>query len=132
MKRSRPRDIIFRIYAGDILGFISENGGKGYTMIRDIITANEDILPGGGEIAALKEHFPACFHSDGSFDLECFKEYPSDKVTVVNEGYEPRFLGKNYARRVKRIYIDPPYNTGSGGLSIVIIFIIPQKNCLKN
>lgn len=132
-------------------------------MIRDIITANESILPGSREIAALKEYFPACFHSDGSFDLERFKEYLSDKVTVVNEGYELRFLGKNYARllasldtttvivpdeahnakpenagsrniyisgdnldglkhllksyarKVKCIYIDPPYNTGSDG-----------------
>lgn len=132
-------------------------------MIKDIIAANEGVTPSGHEIAVLKEHFPSCFHSDGSFDLERFKEYLSDKVAVVNEGYELRFLGKNYARllasldtttvvvpdkehnskpenansqniyisgdnldglkhllksyarKVKCIYIDPPYNTGSDG-----------------
>lgn len=119
--------------------------------------------PNEKEIRILKEHFPACFSSDGSFDIERFKEYLSDKVAVKNEGYELRFLGKNYARllasldtttvivpdeehnskpenaqseniyisgdnldglkhllksysrKVKCIYIDPPYNTGSDG-----------------
>ena len=112
---------------------------------------------------SIKEHFPACFNSDGIFDIERFKEYLSDNVSVTNEGYELRFLGKNYARLlasldtttvivpneehnskpenehsgnvyisgdnldglkhllksyakgVKCIYIDPPYNTGSDG-----------------
>lgn len=133
------------------------------TMVKDIIVANEGVTPSSHEIAVLKEHFPACFHSDGSFDMERFKEYLSDKIAVVNEGYELRFLGKNYARllasmdtttvivpdeahnskpenadsqniyisgdnldglkhllksyarKVKCIYIDPPYNTGSDG-----------------
>lgn len=133
------------------------------TMVKDIIVANEGVTPSSHEIAVLKEHFPACFHSDGSFDMERFKEYLSDKISVVNEGYELRFLGKNYARllasmdtttvivpdeahnskpenadsqniyisgdnldglkhllksyarKVKCIYIDPPYNTGSDG-----------------
>lgn len=132
-------------------------------MIKDIFSANENIKLNGKEMAVLREHFPACFHSDGSFDIERFKEYMSDKVTVTNEGYELRFLGKNYARllasldtttvivpdeehnskpenknseniyisgdnldglkhllksyagKVKCIYIDPPYNTGSDG-----------------
>lgn len=132
-------------------------------MIKDIISANESIAPNSREIAVLKEHFPTCFRPDGSFDLERFKEYLSDKITVTNEGYELRFLGKNYARllasvdtttvvvpdeahnaqpenanshnvyisgdnldglkhllksyakQVKCIYIDPPYNTGSDG-----------------
>ncbi len=30
--------------------------------------------------------------------IERFKEYLNDKVTVKNEGYELKFLGKNYAR----------------------------------
>lgn len=112
---------------------------------------------------ALKEYFPACFKAGGSFDIERFKEYLSDKLTISNEGYELKFLGKNYARllasvdtttvivpdeehnnkpenkdseniyisgdnldglkqllksyanKVKCIYIDPPYNTGSDG-----------------
>lgn len=132
-------------------------------MVKDIMTANEAVTPNEKEIRILKEHFPACFSSDGSFDIERFKEYLSDKVAAKNEGYELRFLGKNYARllasldtttvimpdeehnskpenaqseniyisgdnldglkhllksysgRVKCIYIDPPYNTGSDG-----------------
>lgn len=132
-------------------------------MIKDIMAANEVAMPNDREMAALREHFPACFRPDGSFDLERFKEYLSDKITITNEGYELRFLGKNYARllasvdtttvivpdeehnskpenigseniyisgdnldglkhllksyarQVKCIYIDPPYNTGSDG-----------------
>lgn len=129
-------------------------------MIKDIMTANESIAPNSREMEILKEHFPACFHSDGSFDLVRFQEFLSDKVAVTNDGYEIRFLGKNYARllasvdtttvivpdedhnskpenansenvyisgdnldglkhllksyarKIKCIYIDPPYNTG--------------------
>lgn len=129
-------------------------------MIKDIMTANESIVPNSREMEILKEHFPACFHSDGSFDLARFQEFLSDKVAVTNDGYEIRFLGKNYARllasvdtttvivpdeehnskpenahsenvyisgdnldglkhllksyarKIKCIYIDPPYNTG--------------------
>lgn len=132
-------------------------------MIKDILTANESIAPNSREMEILKEHFPTCFHSDGSFDLARFQEFLSDKVAVTNEGYEIRFLGKNYARllasvdtttvivpdeehnskpenvhsenvyisgdnldglkhllksyakKVRCIYIDPPYNTGSDG-----------------
>ncbi len=67
-------------------------------MIRDIMALNEEVLPNDRQIAALREHFPACFNTDGGFDVNRFKEYLSDKVTVSNEGYELRFLGKNYAR----------------------------------
>lgn len=132
-------------------------------MIKDIMTANEEVLPNSREMAVLRENFPSCFHEDGSFDIERFKEFLSDKVAVTNEGYELKFLGKNYARllasmdtttvivpdeehnaqpenvnsqnvyisgdnldglkhllksyshKVKCIYIDPPYNTGSDG-----------------
>lgn len=132
-------------------------------MIKGIMAANESVTPNAKELAVLREHFPACFAADGSFDIERFKEYLSDKVAVTNEGYELRFLGKNYARllasldtttvivpdeahnskpenansqniyisgdnldglkhllksyakKVKCIYIDPPYNTGSDG-----------------
>ena len=132
-------------------------------MIKDILTANENVTPNEKELAVLREHFPACFTSDGNFDIERFKEYLSDKVAATNEGYELRFLGKNYARllasmdtttvivpdkqhnskpenansqniyisgdnldglkhllksyakKIKCIYIDPPYNTGSDG-----------------
>ena len=132
-------------------------------MIKDIIDANEGVLPNAREIAALKEFFPACFNIDGSFDMIRFGEYISDSLMVSREGYELRFLGKNYARllasvdtatvivpdeehnsktenkhsenvyisgdnldalkhllksyakKVKCIYIDPPYNTGTDG-----------------
>lgn len=132
-------------------------------MIKDIIAANETAAPNDREIAVLKEHFPTCFKEDSSFDIERFREFLSDKVHITNEGYELKFLGKNYARllasldtttviqpdeehntkpenvasenvyisgdnldglkhllksysrRVKCIYIDPPYNTGTDG-----------------
>jgi type III restriction enzyme/adenine-specific DNA-methyltransferase len=132
-------------------------------MIKEILQQNETAMPSSREIAVLREHFPACFKDDGSFDIERFKEFLSDKLTVTHEGYELKFLGKNYARllasldtttvivpdeehnakpenaksenvyisgdnldglkhllksysrRVKCIYIDPPYNTGSDG-----------------
>lgn len=132
-------------------------------MIKEIMNANESVLPNTRQMEVLKENFPACFKEDGSFDIERFKEYLNDKLTIRNEGYELKFLGKNYARllasvdtttvivpdeehnnkpenqdsqniyisgdnidglkhllksyqgKVKCIYIDPPYNTGSDG-----------------
>lgn len=129
-------------------------------MIKDIMAANESVAPNSREMDILKEYFPSCFHSDGSFDLTRFQEFLNDKVAVAHEGYELIFLGKNYARllasvdtttvivpdeehnskpenahseniyisgdnldglkhllksysrKVKCIYIDPPYNTG--------------------
>lgn len=129
-------------------------------MIKDIMAANESVAPNRREMDILKEYFPSCFHSDGSFDLTRFQEFLNDKVAVAHEGYELKFLGKNYARllasvdtttvivpdeehnskpenanseniyisgdnldglkhllksysrKVKCIYIDPPYNTG--------------------
>lgn len=67
-------------------------------MIRDIIASNENVTPNGREVEILKENFPACFRGDGSFDIVRFKEYLGDKVTVSQEGYELRFLGKSYAK----------------------------------
>ena len=67
-------------------------------MIRDIIAANEAVTPNEKEIEVLKNTFPSCFKSDGSFDIERFKEYLSDKVKISQEGYELRFLGKSYAK----------------------------------
>ena len=132
-------------------------------MIKDIIAANDGVTPNSRKMEVLRENFPACFREDGAFDMERFKEYLSDKLAVSNEGYELRFLGKNYARllasvdtttvvvpdeehnakpenrdseniyisgdnmdglkhllksyarKVKCIYIDPPYNTGTDG-----------------
>ena len=132
-------------------------------MIKDIMTSNETVEANENEMRVLREHFPSCFTVDGSFDIERFKESISDNINVTHEGYELKFLGKNYARllasldtttvivpdeehnskpenanseniyisgdnldglkhmlksyskKVKCIYIDPPYNTGSDG-----------------
>lgn len=67
-------------------------------MVRDIINSNGKIIPGVKELEILREYFPACFHTDGSFDIERLREYLNDKVSISDEGYELRFLGKNYAR----------------------------------
>ena len=67
-------------------------------MIKDIIDKNNSITPGSNELEILREHFPACFKEDGSFDIVRFQEYLKDKVEITDEGYELRFLGKNYAR----------------------------------
>jgi len=132
-------------------------------MIKDIEDRNETVKINDKEIAVLKEHFPACFKADGSFDVERLAAQLSDKVSISHEGYELRFLGKSYAKllasidtttvimpdtehnskpenarseniyisgdnldglkhllksyakQVKCIYIDPPYNTGTDG-----------------
>lgn len=132
-------------------------------MIKTILSANENISPNDKEISILKEHFPSCFKPDGSFDMIRFSEFLKDKIDITHEGYELKFLGKNYARllssletetvivpdethnslpenctsqniyisgdnldglkhllksyagKIKCIYIDPPYNTGTDG-----------------
>ena len=67
-------------------------------MIKDTIAASEAVTPNSRDMAVLKDTFQSCFHADGSFDLDRFKAFLSDQVSVVDEGYELRFLGKNYAR----------------------------------
>lgn len=67
-------------------------------MIKNIEKNNENVSINDKEIAVLKEHFPNCFKIDGSFDFELFKEKLKDKVDVVHEGYELKFLGKSYAK----------------------------------
>lgn len=67
-------------------------------MIKDIIDKNSSVTPGSNELEILREHFPACFKENGSFDIVRFQEYLKDKVEVTDEGYELCFLGKNYAR----------------------------------
>lgn len=132
-------------------------------MIKTTLSANENISPNDKEISILKECFPSCFKSDGSFDMIRFSEFLKDKIDIAHEGYELKFLGKNYARllssletetvivpdevhnslpencnseniyisgdnldglkhllksyagKIKCIYIDPPYNTGTDG-----------------
>ena len=46
----------------------------------------------------LKEHFPACFKADGSFDVERLKAEIASTTDVIQEGYELKFLGKSYAK----------------------------------
>lgn len=67
-------------------------------MIKDILERNEQVSVNDHEMNILKEHFPACFSKDGSFDIERFKAIISDKLELKSEGYELKFLGKNYAR----------------------------------
>lgn len=67
-------------------------------MIKDIINSNEAVLPNAKHLEVLRESFPSCFRNDGSFDIGRFEEYLSDKLTIRHEGYELKFLGKNYAR----------------------------------
>jgi type III restriction enzyme/adenine-specific DNA-methyltransferase len=72
-------------------------------MIKDIEKNNESVAINDKEIAILKEHFSACFKVDGSFDLERFKEELKEKVDIVHEGYELKFLGKSYAKLLASI-----------------------------
>ena len=72
-------------------------------MIKEIMNANDSAAPNSREMAVLKENFPSCFRADGSFDIERFKEFLSDKIAVTGEGYELKFLGKNYARLLASI-----------------------------
>ncbi len=67
-------------------------------MIKDIVDKNESTTPNSRQLAALKEHFPSCFKSDGSFDVERFKSEIAATTNVVQEGYELKFLGKSYAK----------------------------------
>jgi len=67
-------------------------------MIKDIIQQNENTTPNAKQMAVLKEHFPACFKADGSFDVERFKAEIATTSNVVQEGYELKFLGKSYAK----------------------------------
>lgn len=67
-------------------------------MIKNIEKHNENVSVNDKEIALLREHFPACFKKDGSFDIDRFQEELKVKVDLVNEGYELKFLGKGYAK----------------------------------
>lgn len=67
-------------------------------MIKDIITTNESVVPNQKEMNVLRENFPSCFKADGSFDMVRFSEFLKDKIDISHEGYELKFLGKNYAK----------------------------------
>ena len=86
-------------------------------MIKDIIKKNKTMTSGLHELDVLREHFPACFKADGSFDIIRFQEYLKDKININDEGYELRFLGKNYGRLLASldtttvIVPDEPHNS---------------------
>ncbi|MFH0864749.1 MAG: site-specific DNA-methyltransferase, partial [Bacteroidota bacterium] len=67
-------------------------------MIKNIENKNDSIKINDKEIAILKEHFPSCFQHDGSFDIAKLQEQLNDKVDIIHEGYELKFLGKSYAK----------------------------------
>jgi adenine-specific DNA-methyltransferase len=67
-------------------------------MIKDTLNQNEKTQANSKQMTVLKEHFPACFKADGSFDIERFTTEISDKTNVLKEGYELKFLGKSYAK----------------------------------
>lgn len=132
-------------------------------MIKQINEKNEMVQAGDREMAVLKAHFPQCFTTEGTFDIEKFRQALPEGLSVTDETSGFNFLGKSYAHmlcnmdtttmirpdtvhnalpenadsenvyisgdnldalqhlvksyagRVKVIYIDPPYNTGSDG-----------------
>ena len=67
-------------------------------MVKNAMEKNEKATPNGADLEVLKKHFGMCFNSDGSLDLEKLKARLGDQVAISNEGYELKFLGKNYAR----------------------------------
>ncbi len=67
-------------------------------MIKNIMESNEKVTPNDKEMTVLKENFPSCFKADGSFDMARFAEFLKDKIDISYEGYELKFLGKNYAK----------------------------------
>lgn len=69
-------------------------------MIKDVITANEAVTPNQKEMSILRDNFPSCFRADGSFDMIRFSEFLKDKIDISQEGYELKFLGKNYAKMI--------------------------------
>lgn len=72
-------------------------------MIKDIIAANEAVTPNQKELSVLRENFPSCFHADGSFDMVRFSEYVKGVIDISQEGYELKFLGKNYAKMLSSL-----------------------------
>ena len=65
--------------------------------MKNIIEENEKIAVNTKEIEILKKHFPNCFNKDGEFQMDKFEKRISQEVDVTKEGYELRWLGKNYA-----------------------------------
>jgi len=68
-------------------------------MIREQIKENENKKPNSYELEKLKKIFPQYFDKDGKFLINKFHEMlVHEDIEFEKEGYELRFLGKNYAK----------------------------------
>ncbi len=112
-------------------------------MIKDIENNNESVKINDKEIAMLKEQFPSCFNMDGSFDIEKLAAQLKDKVDIVHEGYELKFLGKSYAKLLASIgtttiikpdaeHNNKPDNQNSGNIYISGDNLDALKHLLKS
>lgn len=68
-------------------------------MLKDIIVKNENANINEKQMNILKKHFPACFTTEGSFDMKKLEQILNEKgIDITKEGYELNFLGKSYAK----------------------------------
>lgn len=68
-------------------------------MIKSQIMKNETVQPNTRELEKLKEILPQYFDKEGNFKLDSFKELLKlNEINVEKEGYELKFLGKNYSK----------------------------------
>lgn len=68
-------------------------------MLKDQLERNEEIKVNSREMEVLKNNFPRLFNIKGEFSLEKFKEMlKAEEINIDKEGYELKFLGKNYAK----------------------------------
>lgn len=72
-------------------------------MIKDTLSANENVKPNSREIEILHKYFAQCFNKEGQFDIEKFQAIIKDNVDITKEGYDLNFLGKNYAKLLTAI-----------------------------
>ena len=98
-------------------------------MLKDSLAGNRPAAPDSDRIAVLKEHFPACFRADGSFDPVRFSEYLRGGTDLADDGYGLRFPGKSYAERLASLdtetlirpdtaHNEKPENADSGNIYI--------------
>ncbi|MBR1661530.1 MAG: hypothetical protein IJ694_04570 [Acidaminococcaceae bacterium] len=73
-------------------------------MIKDLLEANETVSANALEIEKLKRALPQCFDKEGNFKMNTFQELLKGKVSVYNEGYELKFLGKSYGRLLAALH----------------------------
>ena len=73
-------------------------------MVKDILDANETVSANALEIEKLKRAVPQCFDKEGNFKLSALQDLLKGNVSVYNEGYELKFLGKSYARLLAALH----------------------------